>query len=385
MWENFERFWEKEKHQSNKREVTSYLPWKLDFIKQEKKDKEEADTLLIQITWENTSKWNHKERGSQQKITTNTLRNMPRWKIDENTLWSVQNIMDHHNIQQREDEYLAQHETMSESEYNTLFSWKERLQQWLQFWDCYLVSWINELAMAQQFDTLIRTSMRRIKWKDESGFGYEIKIPLWEPSWRKILIKDSELSIAKINWNKWYKFLELAYAKNRLRKNDKLGNKYRPITAEEFSWIKWWWTKEVLETFIWKHNISFNTFGDERRSKPLSRISEREKAEITWFLNNYIPSIGNKFLSLSSLSWNDRNWYRVWDSTIYYWHAYSITWINKEKWKIKSITILNPRNNNLGPWKQYQDITIDELLNWFSYMSCGTINRQTFLDNKSMS
>ena len=154
MWDKFEKFWEKEEQQSSKRKLSSYIPGKLDFKRQEKKDKDDADVLLMQITWETSLKWNRRERGSKQKITTDTLRNMPRWKIDDNTLGFVQNGMDRFNIQRREDEYLAQHEKMSEGEYNRLFSGKEKLQQW-QFWDCYLVSWINELANAQHFDTLM--------------------------------------------------------------------------------------------------------------------------------------------------------------------------------------------------------------------------------------
>ena len=76
------------------------------------------------------------------------------WKIN----WNYENITDTINIQHNEAQYLATHETMSLSEYNKLFSWKERLQQW-QLGDCYLVSWIHELARAQHFDTLMRTSI----------------------------------------------------------------------------------------------------------------------------------------------------------------------------------------------------------------------------------
>lgn len=317
--------------------------------------------------------------GNVQAILWNLRR-----QVDPLKVWQIENVVDTLNIQHAEANYLLRYETMKESEYNRLFSWKEKLRQW-QFGDCYLVSWINELARAQQFDTWMRTSIQRVKWKDGSGSGYQIKIPLWEPSWRKIIIKDSELPVAKIRWNTWYKLLELAYAKNKLRKNDRQGNTYRPITSWEFEKIKWWWTKEVLETFIWKQNISFNTFWDKHRSKPLNRLSTREKSQITWFLKNYIPGIGNRFLSLSSIWWDDRNGYKVGNNTIYHWHAYSITWVNKDKKnEIKSITILNPWNNNVGAWKQYVNLTLDEFFNWFSYMSYGKIKTKTFLDSKAV-
>lgn len=385
MWDKFEKFWEKEEQQSSKRKLSSYIPWKLDFKRQEKKDKDDADVLLMQITWETTSKWNRRERGSKQKITTDTLRNMPRWKIDDNTLGFVQNGMDRFNIQRREDEYLAQHEKMSEGEYNRLFSGKERLKQW-QFWDCYLVSWINELARAQHFDTLMRTSIQRMK-RSNWDIWYQIQIPLWEPSWRKILIKNSELSIAKIKWSDWYKLLELAYAKNR-RPNNRGWNKYSPITHEEFAKIKWWWPHEVLEKFLGKKNIWFSDFGTMKNYsswKTLSQSSEGAKKEIYNFLKNYNPQIWNKFVSLASLHWSsDWKSYVIWWKTLYRKHAYSITWIKKEKWEVKSITVLNPWNS-WGAGKNYQDFTVDEFFQAFSAMWCWTINRQTFLDNKSMS
>lgn len=241
-----------------------------------------------------------------------------------------------------------------------------------------------ELINAQHFRTLMRTSIQPVKRKDGSGSWYQIKIPLWEPSWRKILIKNSELNVAKIKWNTWYKILELVYAKNKLRKNDKQGNRYSPITPWEFAKIRWWLTHEVLQTFLWKQNISFNHFWYWRGwNKPLKDLSNVQKSQIIWFLKNYVPSIWNKTLSLGSLQWDDRKQYKVWKNTIYHWHAYSVKKVNKnEKGEIKSITILNPRNSKSWAWKQYQDLTIDEFFSAFSVMSCGKIKTKTFLDNK---
>lgn len=306
--------------------------------------------------------------------------------IKEEMWWSIVNYVDTLRIQRAEDAYLSNHETMNEQMYNKLFSWKERLQQW-QLGDCYLVSGIFELANAQHFDTLMRTSVQRMKW-DNWDLWYQIKIPLWEPSWRKILLKDSELKVAKIKGNDWYKLLELAYAKNKLRKNDKKWNTYAPITSSELGKIAWWWTHEVLQTFLGKNNIWFNDFwtmSNYRNGRTLAQSPQTAKKEIRNFLKNFVPSIWNKFVSLASLPWsNDRKSYTVWWKTIYRKHAYSLTWVEKDsKWNIKSIKVLNPRNRK-WEWTNYQNFTLDEFFQAFSSISCGKIKTSTFLDNKSM-
>jgi hypothetical protein len=301
------------------------------------------------------------------------------WNFD---IWQYENFEDTLRIQNNGRQYLARHETISWAEYNKLFSGKENLQQW-QLGDCYLVSWINELARAQHFDTLMRTSIQRKK-RNNWELWYQIKIPLWEPSWRKILLKDSEISVAKIKWNTWYKLLELAYAKNKLRKNDRNGNRYYPITSSELKRISWWWTKEVLQSFLGKQNIWFNDFWYKNKKEPLSKLSWTQKNEIHNFLKNFNPKIWNKFVSLSSLSWsNDTESYIVWWKKIYRKHAYSLTWVKKYKWEVVSIRVLNPRNAQWN-WKNYLDFTLNEFYSAFSAMSCGKIRTQSFLDNKWM-
>ena len=298
----------------------------------------------------------------------------------QHDLWHIENLTDTINIQNHEAQYLSSHETMSQSEYNALFSGKERLQQW-QLGDCYLVSWINELARAQHFDTLMRTSIQRMK-RNNGELWYQIKIPFWEPSWRKILIKDSEIKVAQIRWNNWYKLLELAYAKDKLRKNDRNGNRYRPMTHSELQKIKWWWTHEVLQKFLGKKNIWFNDFWtmkNYRNGKTLSQSPQTAKNEIHNFLRNFVPSIWNKFVSLASLPWSsDTDSYTVWWKKIYRKHAYSLTWVNKNsKWEIVSITVLNPWNDKWH-WENYQNFTLDEFYKAFSAISCGRIKTKTF-------
>lgn len=388
MSEKFEQSRETESSKSSKQETACYTTKKLsfkNFRKQEVQDKKDADAILKEITWENIQKWSDTENHSKQRINSDALRNMPRWKVDDNTLWSAQNMLDHYNIQRREDEYLAQHETMSESEYNKLFSGKEKLRQW-QFWDCYLVSWINELARSQHFDTLMRTSIQRRK-RDNWDLWYQVIMPLWHKTWRKILIKDSELGVARIKWNTWYKILELVYAKNR-RPNNRIWNKYSPITQSEFARIEWWRPHEVLKKFLGKREIGFSDFWTMKNYqmwRTLFESSKHAKEEIYNFLKNYNPNIWNKFVSLASLH-GSSDWksYTVWWKTLYRKHAYSITWVKKEKWEIKSIAVLNPWNT-WWAWKNYQDFTVDEFFQAFSAMWCGTINRQTFLNGKSAS
>ena len=246
---------------------------------------------------------------------------------------ALANLIQHHSIEQSEIRYLANHETMGEEEYNQLFAWKDQLQQW-QLGDCYLVSWINQLSHAQHFDTLMRTSLKRVKRVDWSKW-YQVQIPLWEPSWRKILIKDLELGVAMIKWKPWFKLLELAYAKNKLRKNDAYWNRYRPITKEELKKINWWRTHEVLQTFLGKQNIWFSDYWtlakNFRKGKPLNQLPQAKKYDILNYLKKYDSSIWNKFISLASLPWwSDQHSYTVWWKTIYYRHAYSISWIKKD-------------------------------------------------------
>ncbi len=308
------------------------------------------------------------------------------WSLKVN-IWQIENVVDTTRIQRNEANYLATHETMSQSEYNRLFSGKERLQQW-QLGDCYLVSWINELARAQHFDTLMRTSIQRMK-RNNGELWYQIKMPFWEPSWRKILIKDSEIKVAQIRWNNWYKLLELAYAKDKLRKNDRNGNRYRPMTHLELQKIKWWWTHEVLQKFLGKNNIWFSDFwtiNNYKHKKTLAESPQNTRNEIHNFLKNYIPSIWNKFVSLASLPWvNDKKSYLVKWKRIYCWHAYSLAWVKKNKnWEIESIEVLNPWNNEFY-WGSHQNFTLNEFFASFSAISCGKIKTKTFLGNKETS
>jgi len=145
-----------------------------------------------------------------------------------------QQLSESGRIHQNAREYLSKHESLSEAQYNKIFSWKEQLWQW-QIWNCYLVSWLIELSNTQYFDTLMRTSITRVQFKDDKSLWYNIRIPLWEPNGRDILIKDFEINSAKIRWNIGYKLLEIAYVKNK-RVNNRNWNRYSPVTEWEYQW-----------------------------------------------------------------------------------------------------------------------------------------------------
>lgn len=285
--------------------------------------------------------------------------------------------------------YLSKYETLPEDVYNRLFSGKEAIQQW-QAKNCYLVAWLMEIANSQYFDTLMRTSITRVQFKADGALWYNIKIPLWEPNGRDILIKDSELSSAKIIWNIWYKLLEIAYVKNR-RPNSKAWNKYAPVTEEEYKRTAGWWMKEVFDTFLWKSNINFNTFWDKMRATPLRDIPQNQLSQLVWFLQNYNPSTWDKYVSLSSLWWkSDRRQYTVWQNPtpINFGHAYCLSSVDKDSnGKILQVNLTNPRNDKYSWWPWLADISLSlpEFLAAFSYISVWHIKADTFLDDNWIS
>lgn len=323
--------------------------------------------------WTYISSWNNPSNSPSNNPGNSSL-----WEnID---MGQITNASDQMKINHAEREYLSKYESLSEAEYNRIFSWKEELAQW-QLGICYLVSGIIELADTSYFDTLMRTSITRVQFKDDGSLWYNIRIPLWEPSGRDILIKDSELNMASIRWNIGYKLLELAYVKNR-RKNDRNWNRYAPVSRREMLWAQWWWTKEVLDTFLWKQNISFNTFWDQYRARPLQTMSQNNKTQLTWFLRNYNPDIGNKFVSLSSLWWgSDSDSYRVWGKTMYHSHAYALSSVDKDaNWNITHVNVKNPWNTDYRAWGSDLSFTLPEFFSAFSYVWAWRIRTDRFLN-----
>lgn len=296
------------------------------------------------------------------------------------------NIQDSIKISKSAKQYLSEHETLSEEDYNAIFSWKESLQQW-QIWNCYLISWINELCRTQYFDTLMRTSISRVKFRDDWELWYRIKVPLWEPDGRDILIKDFELNTAKVKWNTGYQLLEIAYVKNR-RKNDSEWNKYYPVTEGEYEQTERWLVSEVLWTFLGNNNIGFSCIYPASRAEwgTLNNLSEDRKNEIANILRNYNWYVWNRFVYFTTPQnfalW-DRSNFRVWNHTLYNSHAYSLNYVRKDSyWNIVSVNVRNPWNNYSQAWGANLDLTFYEFLNAFAYIWVWTIKTETFLDNK---
>ncbi len=296
-----------------------------------------------------------------------------------------QELSDTAKIHKASKEYLSKHESMSEAEYNKIFSWKEQLAQW-QLGNCYLVSGLFELANTQYFDTLMRTSISRVQFKDWASW-YNIRIPLWEPDGRDILIKDSEIKISSIKWNIGYKLLELAYVKNK-RKNNKAWNKYAPVNQWEMRSINWWSVENALSTFLGKNNIWFSNFWTLpiwKQWKTLASASNQQKTEITNYLKNFNWKVWNRFTSLvtaPSPKWDSES-FNVWWKTFWKGHAYALNSVEKDwSWKITHINVKNPWNNPNKPWGSNLALSLNEFFRAFSYVWVWKIKVDTFLDNK---
>ena len=295
------------------------------------------------------------------------------------------NMVDSLKITHAENKHLSRFQTLSEAEYNNIFSWKEEISQW-QIADCYLVSWINELAETNYFDTLMRTSISREEFED-GALWYCIKIPLWNPDGRKIYIKDSEISQAKIKWNIWFKLLEIAYTKNRRTDND-IWNAYSPVTDTEFKEIEYGWTHDVLWTFLGQNNIEFNDFWTSYSNScwfSISSLPNVNKQQIRDCLKNFDWTIWNKFISLWT-KWNE-GWdsvpFRVWKHTLFHCHAYSVSSVEKnDKWEVEYINIKNPRNDESIAWWTNMKLTFNEFCKAFSFFWMWIIKVDRFLNTR---
>ena len=300
-----------------------------------------------------------------------------------------QQLSESAKIHKNAREYLSKHETLSAPEYNVIFSGKENLAQW-QVWNCYMVSWLIELANTQYFDTLMRTSISRVRFKDDDSTWYNIRIPLWEPNGRDILIKDFELNSAKINWNIGYKLLEIAYVKNK-RPNNAEWNRYSPVTEWEYMAITSWSVEQALGTFLGRNNIWFSNFGTFpiwKTWRTLAEASQTQRTEMTNYLKNFNWKIWNKFTCLAtapSAQWDTEsfnvNWNTFWKN-----HAYALDSVEKDSnWNISFINVKNPWNNRYKAWGADTKLTLNEFFNTFSYMWAWKIKTDTFLDDKWVS
>lgn len=304
-------------------------------------------------------------------------------KVDQIDTNAPNNRIDFIKINYASKRYLSKYESLDQNTYELLFSWKEELWQW-QLPNCYLISWLIELANTQYFDTLMRTSIKRVQFKEDNAMWYNIRIPLWEPDGRDILIKDSELELSEVRWHDGYKLLELAYVKNK-RDNNAEWNKYSPVTYDEIVAATNTWTMtRVLQVFLWKHNIGFSDFWSnftDNEGLLLSSLPQERKTEITNYLKHFDGTIWNKFTNLGTPVRENKDWdsasFEVWWKTMYYWHTYALSSVDDDL----NIYVKNPRNNN-EPWGSEVKLSLNEFFNSFSLIRVGRIKVDTFLDDE---
>ena len=344
----------------------------------------DLDWKLWPITFETLNNYLKKFEKTQETIhnTNNELNQLQDYVHRP----EYQQLTESARIHKNAREYLSKHESLSEADYNKLFSGKEQLQQW-QIWNCYMVSALIELANTDYFDTLMRTSITRVKFKDDWALWYNIRIPLWEPNGRDILIKDSEINSAKIRWNIGYKLLEIAFVKNK-RKNNKEWNKYSPVTEWEYRWIVLWSIESALATFLGKNNIWFSNFGTYsiwEKWKTLAEASQSQKTEIINHLKNFNWRVWNRFTCLAtapSPKW-DAESFNVWSKTFWKGHAYALNSVEKDwRWNVNYVNVKNPWNNQNKAWGANLRLSLNEFFYAFSYMGVWTVKTDTFLDNK---
>lgn len=270
--------------------------------------------------------------------------------------------------------YLSKYEKLSTSDCNLLFSKRLELRQWY-LWDCYLIAWLIELSNSQYFDALVRTSISRVRCNDW-GLWWVVKIPLWEPDARDILIKDNELYKARVNWDIGYKLLEIAYVKNR-RPNNKTWNEYYPVTDEEIDSIEWWYTLDALKTLLWKKNVGscdFWSFENAKKWLDLHNLPQSAKNEIKNYLKNFDWSTWNNYTEIGTFNISTK----VWKYELFPSHAYALVGVETENWEITYINVKEPRGkDNAGNLR----LTLDEFFDAFAYIKVGKINVDTFLDD----
>lgn len=321
-----------------------------------------------------------------QRKTTSTTKNT----IETNSsVEESQNEIDNLKINRAARRYLSKYESLSPSMYNLLFSWKEEIWQW-QLWNCYMISWLIELTNTQYFDTLMKTSISRVRFKDDWSLWFTVKLPLWEPDGRDILIKDSEILMARVRWNIGYKLLELAYIKNK-RPNNKKWNTYYPVSNEEIDATSGWNMTEVLQKFLWKNNIGFCNFWSietDYKGLPLSSLSSKRKWEIINYLKNFNGTIWNSFTNLGTpmASGWDESTFIVWWNTLYNSHVYALSSVEKDSnWNVNYVYVKNPWNNKKKVWGSELKLSLNEFFNAFSYIWAWKIKVDTFLDDNWVS
>lgn len=237
-----------------------------------------------------------------------------------------------------ENTYLTFYRKLSDEEYSKLFNGFIDTKQW-DLWDCYLVSTIKSLARSKYFDTLMMTSIQI------NGDGsFNLYLPLWTPSWKKIHISKEELSLAKISWADWYKILEVWFAKDALLKRNwaLIYNWDMPdikLTAESLDIITWWLSLNALAVLLWCSNVK----------KQLIESNPENVGLIIEKLNKFNPKNWDLIVVSSSrrppeIPSSQKTYEIEWQS-MYYHHSYCLYAVEKIWNRIESVILEDPTNN----------------------------------------
>lgn len=307
------------------------------------------------------------------------------WSFKE--ISNVLDELDSKDINNKSETYLKNNETLKKEDFNRLFSGKENIRQG-RLWDCYLITTINILSRSQIFEPLIRTSVRIVQW------GYTIRLPLWEPQGKTIIIKDSELDAAAVQGNIWYKILEIAYAKQTTGESIMAKDSIQKIRGGRAS--------KALQTLVGKNNIGFTTLWGHYTKKDLASnstspissetdsqnlpipYSEIEISQVKNTLENYQLARWTKFIAVSSYPGeSDQHFYKIEGKQIFYKHAYAVLWVEKDsKGNISRVHIQNPWNKddknkpNNGKWNF--SLSFVNFLKAFPRMDIGNTTREIF-------
>lgn len=234
--------------------------------------------------------------------------------------------------------YLMLYKKLSYKDYFELFNRFVDVRQW-SLWDCYLVSSIKSLARSRYFDTLMMTSIQ----KNKDG-SFNLYLPLWNPSWKKIHISREELKLAKINWSDWYKILEVWFAKEvLLRKNWLLLYIWDmpdiKLTRDSMNGIIWWNSFNALAILLWPFNVKRQLINNNLKCKN--------------FIINELKKFNPRNWDLIVISscrrpeWvpSSQKTYKINGRSMYYNHAYSLYAVEKRWDHIESVTLEDPTNN----------------------------------------
>ncbi len=284
--------------------------------------------------------------------------------------------------------------------------WSE-FQQW-NIGDCYLVTALHAVKNMKEFNTLMKWSISKVKYKTSQWTEVKwiaIIMPLWEPWWKTVFINNHDLIWKNQKWNdmwisgwKWFQMLEVAYAKHVLNK----PMPWSMTNQKVFHQIDWWLPSNALKTLLWKNNVKTKDFGIDPQNlkqwlwKTLKWTLTKDKHNaLKGMILNHDQKEGESIMLASILKQKPKNWqahdktYQIWTNKIlHHNHAYYITAVEKSdnNKEIKTITVQNPWNGNDSNGIQHRDVielTWNQFLEWFSLAQVSNMNEKTFLDGKT--